>query len=293
MRQSKMIIDINARDNIGTRASIKSPEYDQMYVQRFEGESGEPVQTLVMDIVAYCMNGLRDLAQNDPKVKDRYTFIVPDTVAPRLFQAQALVNNGVQNLADKMYLPWMDRYTENGKNIWYTSLANLSEQLKFMLDRKNGWQINFVNARTLYRYEVLPVDQNDPNIVMEHGMKVMFNQSHSDNGLYVRDMSYVNGEFTLQETSTRDRDGNIHKRYFIPRMITVEDQDSHSRFAISTTEYAALSAEDQDRLQPVSVNSRYVIMALNLRKENAKQLPVTKIQRNFKIVDANGAQFMI
>lgn len=292
MKTSNMIFDINAKDGIGVRANIIAPDFDQMYTQQFRGESGEPVQTLVMDILTYCLQGLRELEKQDPgEYKGRYTFIVPDTVAPRLFQAQGLVN-AKQNLLNKMYLPWMDRYTsKEGVNLWYNALANLSKELEYFMDKDNGWSINIVNARTLYRYEVLPVDKDDPNIVMTPGMKVSFyNSQDNANGLYVRDMSFVNGDFTLQETSTRDREGNVHKRYFIPHMITVEDSENGARYAISTIDYQQLSAEEQAHIQPVTDSSRYIITAMNLRVENAKQLPQSKVFRNFKVVQVSGEQ---
>ena len=301
MRNSIAIFDINAKDGIVARASMRRLNPDQIVTQKVTCPAREPVQCSLMNMLAYCLETVKTGAEADPNLKGRYTFIVPESIAYRMFQAQGCVNSG-KPIADSLFLPWMnsdefviedDVEDKDGKvervkfNAWKASIDNLAYLLEEMLDKKTGWSINFMNARTIYRWE-LKDDENNP--VLHNGMTVeMKNGVNEELGIACTENNYLTGTFTVSENIVRDRQQHETPHYYVQRMIQVVNKETSQRTSMSVGDYMNLSPEDQEKIEPAYDNGVLLINAAKLRTETAKLLPRVKIAKIEKVVVANEA----
>jgi hypothetical protein len=233
--------------------------------------------------------------------------LVPESIAYRLFQAQACVNAG-KDMRTELYLPWMqdDQFLitdtvideETGKeetvrfNAWESAIGELADILEEMMDKTTGWSINVLNARSLYRWEIKQSElaEDDPTPRLTNGMKVNFkNGVDEDLQLVCTENNFLNGEFTVSENDVRDRRNNVTKHFYVPRTIQVNNKDTNMRQVMSISEFMNLKGEDVDKFEPAYENGALLINAAKLRTETAKLLPRVKVAKVMKVVAADNA----
>lgn len=301
MRNSIAIFDINAKDGIVARASMRRNNPSQIVTQSIPCPAREPAQCSLMTMLSYCLEAVKESAEADPSLKGRYTFIVPESIAYRMFQAQGCVNSG-KPIIDSLFLPWMDSdefiieddvEDEDGTvkrmkfNAWKASIESLAGLLEEMLDKKTGWSINFMNARTLYRWE-LKDDENNP--VLHNGMNVeMKNGVNEELGIVCSENNYLTGTFEVTENIVRDRQQHETPHYYVQRMIQVINKETSQRTSMSVGDYMSLSESDQAKIEPAYENGALLINAAKLRTETAKLLPRVKVAKVEKVIVANEA----
>lgn len=287
MRNSKVIFDIQAREGVMVRSSMHRSDPSEITVHTGTYPATTPVQCAVMSMTSYCLSMLREAAERDPSIKGRYTFIVPETVAYRFYQAQGCVNTG-KDIRSSLLQKWMydDQYnmttTINGEtktfNVWELTIANLAAELQVMMDKSTGWSMNFVNSRTLYRYEISSSDPTkDITEILSAGDTVNFvNGFDNEKGLYCREYSFLSGQYTVTRRDVRSRDQRVTSHFYVPRLIRVTNEKGE-QFMSTADQIIA-----QDNLEPVSQTGIHVVNAAYLRTITAEKLPRIK-----SIKDAN------
>jgi len=300
MKTSKVIFDIQAREGVVARGSMhrEKPEDITMSVRAYPIEM--PAQCAVMNMVSYCLTMLREKAEQDPSVKGRYTFIVPENVAIRFFEAQLCVNRGI-DIFSRLRKQWMltpqyniefvdEQGTVQTANVWELAIMGLANELQVMLDKSSGWSLNFVNSRTLYRYEIIREDGGDVSEILTAGQTVNFNDGvdTEGKGLKCREFNFLSGQFTVTRRDVRDRNQHVTAHFYVPRLIQAVNEEDGSQ--ISTTSNVIVA---NDNLEPMYQNGVYVVNAAYLRTKTAEMLPRIKSTRNATVttVEAESKQF--
>lgn len=310
MKTSIAIFDINAKDGIAARASMRKDAPENILTEKFPTPAGQPIQCALLDMTTYCLNMIRDAADKDPSLKGRYTFLVPESIAYRLFQAQRCVNEG-KDIRDELYLPWMkdDQFiisdtvvnddgveTDSQFNAWEQAIEELADICEEMMDKKTGWSINVMNARSLYRWEIRQSElaEDDPTPRLANGMKVNFkNGVDEDLQLVCTENNFLNGELIVSENDVRDRRNNVTKHFYVPRSVQVTNRETGMRELMTVSDFMNLKGDDVDKYEPSYENGALVINAAKLRTETAKLLPRVQVAKIMKVaaVQKDGTQF--
>jgi hypothetical protein len=303
MKTSIAIFDINAKDGVMARASMRKDAPESVLTQKFPIVAGQPIQCALLDMTTFCLNMIREAAEKDPSLKGRYTFLVPESIAYRLFQAQRCVNEG-KNIREELYLPWMkdDQFlitdtveNEDGEevldefNAWESSIRDLATICEEMMDKKTGWSINVMNARTLYRWEIRQSDlaEDDPTPRLTNGMKVNFkNGVDEDLQLVCTENNFLNGELVVSESDVRDRRNNVTKHFYVPRTIQVTNHETGMRELMTVSDFMNLKGDDADKFEPAYENGALIINAAKLRTKTAELLPRVQVAKVMKVKTA-------
>ena len=288
MRRSKAIFDINSKGNVVARASMRNDGSGIILTQKFQVSEQEPSQCSLISMVGYYLGMIREQAEKDPSLKGRYTFIVPESIAFRMFQAQSAFNAG-NNIIEELYLDWMKSSdynvttteTVDGEkktmtyNAWESAITDLATNLSVMLPKDSGFQINFQNARQLYRWQILDQHANDSSLpTLQDHMEVTFSQGvDKEHGFICRENNFLAGTYTVSESVIRDRNGGVKKQYYVPRYVPVNTPEGRKNMTVGEI----LALPESDRPEPVYENGAVLVNAALLRVENAKQLPRVNI----------------
>ena len=293
MKTSKVIFDIQAREGIVARASFHRDNPTEIITSAKQYPSYMPTQCATMMMVNYCLTMLREAAEKDPKVKGRYTFIVPENVAIRFFEAQKCVNNKSDVMAS-LFKSWMNapQYNvtvqdEDGNaqtcNVWEAVLYDLVSELEIMMDKSSGWSLNFVNSRTLYRYEIRKADGGDITAVLAAGDTVTFSQGvNVEKGLVCAEQNFLTGTFTVSRRDVRDRNQNVTPHFYVPRLIQAVNEKDGSQVNVTANEIVA-----DENLEPVYQAGVYVVNAAFLRIKTAEMLPRIKSVKTAQVTTVN------
>lgn len=299
MKTSKAIFDIQAREGIVARASMHRDNPGDITMSARNYPITMPTQCAVMSMVNYCLTMLREAAEEDPSIKGRYTFIVPENVAIRFFEAQKCVNNG-SDIMSSLFKRWMDtpqynmEFTdEDGEtqlvNVWQIAIAGLANELQVMMDKTSGWSLNFVNSRTLYRYEIKRADGGDITDILSVGDTVNFNSGVDvEKGLVCTEFNFLTGQFTVTRRDVRDRNQNITPHFYVPRLIQAINEEDGSQINVTANEIVA-----NENLEPMRQSGVNVVNAAFLRTKTAEMLPRIKSIKSATVttVDAESRQF--
>ena len=304
MKNSIAILDVNAKDGVVAISKIMRDDPENVTVKTADYDYSMPVQCALMGAVNSILDELHESAQKDPSIKGRYTIMVPETVAYRFFQAQGCVNKG-QDITSALYLPWMQAETynrtatiinDNGEeevveyNIWESTISAMSDLLNIMLDKTSGWSINFVNARTLYRYELRSADGTPIDQLIDKGTVVnVVNSYDQDRKVICTENNILNGQFVVSRTDVRDRQGNVTPHFYIPRVIPVRTVEGTN----SLMTIGELMMPQNDGVTPVNANHVHFFNAAFLRTKTAEVLPRVKMAKTATVtnVSTNGKLF--
>ena len=294
MKNSAIIVDINVRKNVIAWASLHTE--DPTHVKRGASQAiaAEPVQVQLI-------RGITDVLKNIQKAReeqkiganDRISVIVPESVYLRMVQACGLAINQnrqvlprqqiMQALNTKMYQAWMRDASFNvtytavkggtiTKNAWQSAIGEFANVFASVF--KPGL-INFVNSRTLYRYELTSVAYdtyrnavrntkdpqkltsvtNDIDELLKGATEVTLANSEDEAlGVHLTENNFINGTFKVTKTSYRSNNGVMVNRYYVNREIRVDESGN-----------------------PLYPSGKAVLIARALRVKNAEQLPLEKV----------------
>lgn len=291
MKNSAIVIDINVRQNIIAWASLHTA--DPTHVKRGASQAiaAEPIQVQLIRGISDVLKNIQK-AREEKKIgeNDRVSVIVPESVYLRMVQACGLAINPnrqvlprqqiIQALNTKMFQTWMRDSSFNvnytavkggtvTKNAWQTAINEFANV--FANAFKPGL-INFVNSRTLYRYELTsvafdeariaarkdskatPVKNNIDDLLKDVTEVTLANSEDEALGVHLTENNFINGTFKVTKRTYRANNGTMVSRYFINRDIRV-DEDGN----------------------PLYQSGKAVLVARALRVKNAEQLPLEKV----------------
>lgn len=269
MRNSVAIFDINANQGKAVRTSIRTANPGEVKVYQQDYAMNIPAGVATMALLAQQLSSIIKVAEKSPALKGRYTFLLPEPVAIRMFHMQSLFKKGVkaEQVKEDMHFDWMDReeyVLENGENMWTQVIDMLVDLVYPMLDKSSGFSLNFMNARTLYRWKLEGVT-DDIN-----GQTIHFEGGETNIGVYCTENSFLAGDLKVSASVVRDRNGRETWNYYVPRPIQYQNLETSERGHMSTSE---LEAADPKKFAPVSEQGVWIINAIKLRKVTASKLP--------------------
>jgi hypothetical protein len=274
MKTSNLIIDINAKDNVVARASMRiSGDSAVVKTAKIKGDNKKPLQVNLLNGFATVLGQL-----NSAEFVGRVSFIMPESVALRLMGAVKTVKDG-GSATDKLYLDWMQSADEKGAG-YGEAINAVSEQLEaFLSDEENS--LNIVNARQLYRYEITGEIQN-----LKAGDKVTLANSISEElGVSCSENNFLNGEYTVTTQTIRDRQNNTRVRAFVNRIYKTTVNGEQKSFTASEL-LSFMGANKDADIAGNSDATNSAISALKLRAINAEQLPRTVVAKIQKVETA-------
>jgi len=291
MRNSKVIFDVQARAGVVaiTKMDKNNPQSVTAWTTTYD--TNYPSQVAVSHAISNILQELLAEAQANSTVKGRYTIIVPDTIAPRFYEAQKCVNNGI-GIAKKLFKEsWMDReeyYTDiidkdgiaHRINVWKASFNELEKSLSIMMKKDSGWSLNFLNSRTLYRYELISTGNNNIEDILKNGDKISLkNGVNEDLNIVCRDTSFLDGTYTVMRRDVRDRSGNVRSHFYVPRLVLSVHNETGERKYLTVSELL-----QNNNWYPVWQNGVLLVNAAMLRVKTAELLPRLQTVKDIKVI---------
>ena len=277
MKNSNIIIDINYKDGLAVRASLRQNK--DVATVKTDVLQGDPKKSAQENLFMTAATVLSQL--NATEFQGRVSLILPESVALRTMGANKVVKEG-GDAFDKLYLPWMTDADKSGKNDYRGAISAFVEQLEaFYSDGNNS--LNIVNARALYRYELLGEIQD-----LKAGDTIKLVNSSADDGkIACTENNYLNGTFGIMTQTIRDRQGNSRIRVFVNRVYKVTQSGEQKSYTAS--ELLTLLDENPNLdIQGNTEATSAAITALKLRKINAENLPRVVVAKVTKVEVANG-----
>lgn len=270
MKTSKIIIDINYKDGVIARSSMRvSGDKAVVKTAKIKGDSKKPAQVNLLNGFSIVLGQL-----NETDFRGRVSVIIPESVALRLMGAVKTVRDG-EDATNKLYLSWMQSADEKGAG-YGEAIAETVKQLEaFLCDEENS--LNIVNARSLYRYELMGDTQD-----LKAGDEInLVNSFNEELGISCTENNFLNGTYTTTTQTIRDRENNTRVRVFVNRVykVTVDNEQK----SLSASELLGL-LEGHELSGSDSTNA--TISALKLRTINAEQLPRTLVAKITKVETA-------
>lgn len=293
MRNSKVIFDVQAREGVVavTKMDKNNPQTVTAWTTPYD--TNFPAQIAISHAISNILKELLAAAQDDSTVKGRYTIIVPDTIAPRFYEAQKCVNNGI-GIAKKLFkASWMNREeyfatvidkdgNSQNVNMWMASFQELEPILSVMMNKESGWSINFLNSRTIYRYELISTGNTNIEDVLQQDMKISLKSGVNEElGVICRDTSYLDGTFSVIRRDVRDRLGNTKVHFYVPRLVLAISSSTGERKYMTVSEIL-----QSNEWYPAWQGGTLLINAAILRIKTAELLPRLKMVKDIKIIQA-------
>lgn len=265
MKNSKMMIDIVAKDGVAVIAIGSVDGNGIMTVNRQTVTTTNPSQIEVMNHTAAVLEQLTTKG-----IADRICVILPESLVLRGAQALKAKKDNVSDIGSTIHKGWMAE--SDNPTAWINACSKFGSAIK----QYNG-QLLFVNARTLYRWEVKASDGAD--LKAFNGIEVTFDKGVcAEHGLVVSENQYYTGLTKLQVQTTVNRNGKETTRAFVPRFISCEEDGEHKR--ISTFE-----ASDFTRKITADDKTTAVINALRLHVQAVAKLPHLQIATQVVVND--------
>ena len=278
MLNSSIIFDINGANGVIaiSQASV-NPQSDTMEITQ-QVINVEGSMTLDIAMLSTVGNVLTQLADND--LRERISIIIPERVALRTFQALKAKKAGrLDTLEQQLWQSWMAK--DSQKANWENGIADFCEGF-----RAYQGSVNFVNARQLYRYEVVSGDEKGENLRQFNGVEVEFTASvNKEHELSVRDNNMINGKFKITVSEVRDRDGNSRYRAFIDRYVTVEVEKDGKKEQRRVTAYEASTLWE---CEAINDRGAALINGLRLHVKSAEVLPRMKTVKKLVVNQQKG-----
>lgn len=266
MKNSKIMIDVVAKDNVIVIAKGSVNLNGVMTVDRKVVKTELPSQCAVMIGVATI---LEELAVKN--VKDRVCIVLPETVVLRGAMALKAKKDGLSDIGSAIHKGWM--LESDNPTAWLNACNKFGAAIK-----QYGGQILFVNARSLYRWEVKASNGNI-DLKAFNGVEVTFDKGVcAEHGLVVTENQYYTGSTKLQVQTTINRDGKETTRAFVPRFISCLENGEHKKIS-------AFEASDFTRAITADDKTTAVINALRLHVQAVAKLPHLQIATSVVVND--------
>lgn len=267
MKNSKIMVDIVTKENTVVTA-VGTVNNGIMTVNRETRTSDLPAaQVNVMLGVATVLDEL-----NANGIKDRVCVILPETVVLRGAAALKAKKDGIVDIGNHIIKEWMIKKTDNPK-AWINACTAFGTAIK-----NYSGTILFVNARSLYRWEVKgTVDGTDLKTL--NGVEVTFtNGTCVEHALVVAENQYYNGTVKIQVQTITDRNGQETTRAFVPRFINCTENGQ-------ATTLTAFEASDFRRQLTAKDATAAIINALRLHVQAVTKLPKLQIATSVVVND--------
>lgn len=266
MKNSKVMVDIVAKDGVVVIAIGSVDGSGVMTVNRQTVTTSEPSQIAVMNHTAAVLEQLTTKG-----IADRICVILPESLVLRGAMALKAKKDGVADIGAHIIKGWMLQSPE--RNLWVEACNKFGAAVKAYKG-----VILFYNARSLYRYEVTG-SMDGADISKLNGVEATFeNGVNQTMGLVVKENSYYKGTVKIAVQSSKDKDGNVKYRGFVPRFISCSENGQ-------ATTLTAFEASDFRRQLTAKDATAAVINALRLHVQAVAKLPHLQIATSVTVHD--------
>ena len=218
MKNSKIMLDITGKDGVVvvSKADILDDEI-KVEQKKYDGFSTTvPLQVAILGIAG---KELLDLAKAGVNV--RIAVMLPEQAVIRAAEALKAKNAGmnVSEIAAKLgSKSWISALPAEEQELWRQSFAALAAGIH----RWNGGLV-LVNQRKLYRWEVKNSAPRGEGLAALNGKTATFVSGVCEEfGLVCEENNRFNKTVTLSVTNTRDRQGGVTYKAYVPRLLFVE-----------------------------------------------------------------------
>ena len=263
MRNSIIIMDINAKENVGL-VSVFTPATAAIKVNKIEIDQKAPMQANLLHLAAV---GLASAAQKKDLVGKRMTIMVPDAISVRAFEALKYKDESAEGIAAHLYKSWMSDGDQ--ADVYAKATSEYASAFKACITA--GVVVNIINSRTLYRYE-LAGDKENLEKLADMTEIELTKSANAELGVAVRqgEFNFANGTYRLIKQTRRGQGGTFN-HYYIPRMVQIIDAEG-KRQQVPTGMASAMEGV-------TGATDAYttLINVLRFRSIAAQSLPKTKV----------------
>lgn len=224
MKNSKIMLDITGKDGVVvvSKADILEDEI-KVEQKKYDGfSSAVPLQVAILGVTG---KELLDLAKAG--VTARIAVMLPEQAVIRAAEALKAKNASMTaaEIATKLgSKSWIADLSEEERGLWQKAFAALAAGI-------HCWQggIVLVNQRKLYRWEVKNASPGGEGLAALNGKTVTFVSGVCEEfGLVCDENNRFNKTVVLSVTSTRDRQGRVTYKAYVPRLLFVEKDGEQS-----------------------------------------------------------------
>ena len=268
MKNSAIVIDVNQKEAVQIIASLNT-QSNTIKINKLDIDGKVASAANALHGVGVALASLpEELAGK------RVSVIVPDSIAVRTFEMLKYRNESEDELAARLYKPWMAK--DASAEAYAEAIALLVKGFKAALGKNIS--INFVNARCLYRYELV----GEVDALADMDTVELTNSVNTDLGIKIRDgeFSFANGQYRVLKQTRRGSNGSS-THYYVSRMISAVVDGKRQTLPIGQA--AGMPVE---QVKPVNDNGVTLLNICRFRAEAAKHLPRKELVTAFKVVEA-------
>lgn len=268
MKNSAIIVDVNQKEGTQVIASLNTAT-NTVKINKLEIDAKVANAANAMHGVGVALASLpAELATK------RVTLIVPDGIAVRCFEMLKYRDQSEDEISAKLYKDWMGK--DASAEAYAEAIALMVKGFKSALAK--GININFQNARALYRYELV----GETDALAEMDTIELTNSVNADLGIKIRDgeFSFANGQYKILKQTRRGQNGSS-THYYVSRMLTA--MVDGKRVQLPVGQAAGMPVES---VKPINDNGITLLNVARFRAEAAKALPRKEIVTSFKVVEA-------
>lgn len=273
MRQSKYFADVTLKDKVGLVSTMAvGKDQPDVNINKFEIDPKKPQAVNALHLAAIALSSIKE----EPTLADqRVTLLIPDSISVRAYEALKHKAESPEEIASTLLKPWMTD-GENAED-YVQAIGEFAVAFKAASTFAN---INVINSRTLYKFEIVGIGGVKENLKNLEGMTELSltNSVNEDLGVCVRqgEMSYCNGTYQLQKQN-RGQGGNTYAHYYVTRTVGVIMPDgTKQRMSVG-------AAAGMDDIEGQNDSYATLINVAKFRALAAAQLPRTKVVKNFNV----------
>ena len=271
MRTSKYFADVTLKGNVGL-VSTMNPETTDINVNKFAIDEKLPQAVNALKLAAIALSSIKE----EPALAgQRVTLLIPDSISVRAYEALKHKAESAEEIASTLLKPWMTD-GENAK-AYVEAIGEFAVAFKAATEHAN---INIINSRTLYKFEIVGIGGVKENLQNLEGMTelALTNSVNEDLGVCVRqgEMSYCNVVYNLTKQN-RGQNGQTYTHWYVTRTVGIIKADGSKERVPVGTAAAMEGIEGQNDSYATLIN------VAKFRAIAAANLPRTKVVKSFNV----------
>ena len=268
MKTSKKIADINMKGDT-LLASMYDVDKATIKVNKLKVDEKIPAAANLMHGTACALASIASNAENKGL---RITLLVPDSIAVRCFELLKNKAESAEQIGTILYKDWMSR--DQHAEAYAKAIGELATSFKSAVEA--GVNVNFVNSRTIYRFELTGEPENMAALADMDEIQLT-NSANADLGVAIRqgEFSYANGTFKILK-QTRRGAGGSYDHYYVSRNIPVIGEDGKR-------EYVPVGTAAARDMTPANDSATVLVNVAKFRATAASYLPRREVVKTFAV----------
>lgn len=273
MRTSKYFVDVTMKGNVGLVSTMATgKDKPDVNVNKFTIDEKLPQAINALKLAAIALSSIKE----EPSLAgQRVTLLIPDSISVRAYEALKHKAESTEEIASTLLKPWMTDgdFAED----YVKAIGEFAVAFKAAVEHAN---VNVVNSRTLYKFEIVGIGGAKENLENLEGLTelALTNSVNEDLGVCVRqgEMSYCNGVYALNKQN-RGQNGQTYTHWYVTRTVGIIKADgTKTRVPVGT-------AAGMDGIEGQNDSYATLINVAKFRALAAAELPRTKVVKGFNV----------